>query len=203
MLKVLLFAASLLSAQEASMQCSNIATAQTQAVGGPAGVAAVLKVSSGDDHSKNSHDCLADYQLLVLPGSGGASDVTQLLSSDGAWGRRLSVHLDGFSHDGKRVFGILSEGGRPPMAMLFGYNIVDHKVQLLDLTKALRQIGGAKCGSSPAVAGTIDSGEIVLGSDPASRCRTRWFFDSTTSTWQPLPQGKSVLALFKYRVVAP
>jgi hypothetical protein len=30
-------------------------------------VVALLKVSTGDDHGKNSHQCLAMYQLLVNP----------------------------------------------------------------------------------------------------------------------------------------
>jgi hypothetical protein len=50
MLRVFLFLAPLLSAQQASMECANLATVQTEALRGPAGTIAVLKVSTEDDH---------------------------------------------------------------------------------------------------------------------------------------------------------
>jgi hypothetical protein len=51
---------------------ANIAATETLAVRGPAGASAVLKVSTAHDHSKNSHDCNADYKLVVTPATGGA-----------------------------------------------------------------------------------------------------------------------------------
>ncbi|HWR53012.1 MAG TPA: hypothetical protein VN428_18015 [Bryobacteraceae bacterium] len=67
----LLLVASLLAPAETSMKCANVVATQTGAVRGPDGVAAVLKVYSEDDHSKDRHDCRADYQLLLLPANGG------------------------------------------------------------------------------------------------------------------------------------
>jgi hypothetical protein len=199
MWKVLLLGASLLSAQETSVECANPRTAQTPAVRGPVGVTAVLKVSGVDDHSKNSHDCMAQYQLSVLPDGGGAEVVADILTSYGDWGRKLTLHLDGFTQDGKRIFGSMSESGRAPDSTLFDYHTADGKVQLFDIAKARRQIPASKCGTEVAVSGTTDAGDIVIGPDPASRCANRWLFDPATSTLRRLPEGKTVIALFSAR----
>ena len=68
---------------------------------GLGGVVAVLKVHSEDDHNKNWHQCEANYTLqIVLPdgrdGAAGLIPPMGFTSSVGEWGRRLSVHLDGF-----------------------------------------------------------------------------------------------------------
>jgi hypothetical protein len=196
MLLLLLLSASLLSAQEASLECSNTATAQTPSVRGPAGLTAIVKISAEDDHSKDSHDCMAEYKLVVQP-AGAASVSTDILSSDGEWGRKLKVHLEGFSPDGKQAFGILSEGGRAPSSMIFRYRSADQPVELLDLRKALKQMAAAKCGTSAAVAGTTDSGAIVLESEPATQCGIRWLFDPASQALRRLSQGQSIHALFK------
>jgi hypothetical protein len=91
MLPLILLAASLLPSQQAVMECADtgatIATAETQPVRGPSGATAVLKVSASDDHSKDSHDCNADYKLVVTPAAGGAPAEVDFLASDGDYGR--------------------------------------------------------------------------------------------------------------------
>jgi hypothetical protein len=197
MLLLLLLSVSLLSAQEASLDCSNIATAQTQPVRGPAGVSAVVKVATEDDHSKDSHDCMAEYKLVVQPAGSGQPVISDILSSDGDWGRKVSVRLDGFSSDGKQVFGILSEGGHTPATIVFNYHADDQQVELHNMNKALQQIAAAKCGMSATVAGTTDSGAIVLESSRATQCGTRWLFDPASHGLHRLPLGQSVHALFR------
>ena len=156
----------------------------------------MVKISAEDDHSKDSHDCMAEYKLVIQP-AGAAPVSTDILSSDGDWGRKVSVHLAGFSSDGKQVFGILSEGGRAPSTMIFRYHSADQPVELLDLKKALKQMAAAKCGTSAAVSGTTDSGAIVLESAPATQCSTHWLLDPATNSVHQLGPGKSVQALFK------
>jgi hypothetical protein len=116
MFPLILFAASLFPSQEASAQCvdtgASIAVTETQPVRGPSGTSAVLKVSTSDDHSKNSHLCNAEYQLLFMPAGGGAPVVADLLTADDDYGRSLSLRLDGFSQDGNQIFGIFSERGK-------------------------------------------------------------------------------------------
>lgn len=182
------------------MKCSNVATAQTQAVRGPGGVAAVLKVHSEDDHAKNSHDCRADYQLLVSPAKGGSAVVTDLLSSDAEWARELSVRLDGFSSDGKRVYGILSQFGKYPFTNVFDYNTTDRKVRLINLDKVLAQLRTARCGSRIAVIGTTEKGSIVIEPDTADAwCRStyRRLLDSSDGDPGTLAPGHSVIGLYK------
>jgi hypothetical protein len=195
-LMVLLFSASLLVAQDATLDCSNSGSSQTRTVRGPAGDFAQVKVSTRDDASKDSHHCMADYQLIVQPANGSAPLTADFLSSDGDWSRTISVQLDGFSADGNRVFGTLLEGGHTPVAMVFDYHS-GQSVELLDIKKALKQMTAAKCGMSAAVAGTADSGAVVLESNPATQCGTRWVFDSASKTWHPFSRSQSVHTLSK------
>jgi hypothetical protein len=139
---------------------------------------------------------MAQYQLSVLPDGGGEAAVADILTSYGDWGRKLSLHLDGFTQDGKRVFGSISESGRAPDSTLFEFHPADSKVQLFDIAKARRQVPASKCGTEVAVSGITDAGDIVIGPDPPSRCANRWLFDPATSMLRRLPEGKAVIALF-------
>src|ERR1700693_2630757 len=100
MLLPLLLAVSLLPAQQASVHCvdtgTETAASRTQPLHGPGGVVAVLKVSTADDHSKNSHDCNAEYQLLIMPAGARTPVVVDLLTSDADYDRIISLRLDGF-----------------------------------------------------------------------------------------------------------
>ena len=86
MLLPILLAAALLPAQEVSAHCvdtgAEIASNQTERLRGPSGMAAVLRVSTADDHSKNSHECNAEYQLLISHPGVGTPVLVDLLTSD-------------------------------------------------------------------------------------------------------------------------
>lgn len=120
MVALILLAAALAGPQQVSLECVNMGAAQTPPVAGPRGVTAVLEVSTEDDHSKNSHECNAEYRLLTSA-AGGAAKPADVITSDGDWGRSLSIHLSGFSDDGKRLFGVLNEGGKYTFTMVFDY----------------------------------------------------------------------------------
>jgi len=201
----ILVAAFLLPAQVASMPCANIATTQTKPVRGRDGVAAVLKVSSEDDHNKNSHDCQAVYQLLTMPGPAGTPLVVELLTSDGDWSRSLFLHLNGFSLNGSRVFGSFSETGKFPSAYLFDYDTTDGKVRLIDLKKRLGHMAAPKCGSSFDVIGTTAAGAIVLelNSTQCPASNGRWLLSPTASNVRRLPQDASFLGLYEFKDGAP
>lgn len=81
--------------------------------------------------------------------------------------------------------------------MVFDYHAAGQSVDLLDLKEALKQMATAKCGRSAAVAGITGSGAVILESNPATQCATRWLLDPATKTWRPLPRSQSVHALFK------
>ena len=190
------------------MQCANLPTSHREVqVRGPGGVVAVLKVSSTDDSAKDSHQCFAAYQLDVFPAPSAVPAVMarsympgNLMSSDGEWGRRLSIRLDGFSLDGRTVFGSWSEGDGGDDWTLFAYRAANGKVELVNIPKALlKQIVALKCGSTVAVAGTTDVGAIVLkpGSEKPCGATNRWLLDPVTGKVQPLARGGSVLGLYK------
>jgi hypothetical protein len=105
MLLPILFATLILPAWQASTHCvdsgADTATTQTQPLSGPGGASAVLKVSTADDHSKNSHECMAEYQLGFTPAGGGAPVYVDLIASDADYDRIISLRLYGFSQDGK------------------------------------------------------------------------------------------------------
>jgi len=195
MWKALLLACLLHRAQGQSMDCSNTASTRSRAVSGPAGVSAVLIVASSDDHGKNSHGCMADYSLLITPSDGVSAD--RFFASDGEWGRRLSVDLDGFSRDGKHVFGLISENGKFSFVRVFDYDKTAHHAEVIDVQQALAHLKAAKC-SAYAVAGTTDAGAIVLEPNTASDCRGyhRWQLDRTGKLGN-LARGAPFLSLYE------
>jgi len=194
---LILFAASLALSQQASIDCrdtgAKTATTETQALRGPDGMTAVLKVSTADDHSKNSHLCNADYQLVLLPagGSADAPRVVDIQASDSEWGRSISLRLDGFSKDGKHVFGILSEGGKYPLTVLFDCDITAGAAQLVDLRERFANILDAHCGTTFDVVGTTETGAIVVETESAKPCGPtgRWRLNPTGGRAQRLTPG--------------
>jgi hypothetical protein len=202
MLPLILLASSLLLSQQAAMECADtgatIAATETQAVRGPNGAAAVLKVSTSDDHSKNSHDCMADYKLVVTAATGSAPVEIDFLASDGDYGRTLSLRLAGFSQDGKRVLGILAEGGKYSTTLLFDYHAGDAQVPLVDLKMQFARVAPPGCGQTLEVIGTTAGGAIVLESSSEKACGSsrRWLVDPAGSKAQPLPPKVTVVGLF-------
>jgi len=205
MLLPILLAASLQPSPQVSLVCTNSAATQTQPVPGPGGVVAVLKVSTEDDHSKNSHLCNAEYQLLLISGAGGTPRVVELLTSDDDYSRGLSLRLSGFSQDGKHVFGVFSETGKHPFTMLFDYRATDGSVQLIDITKQFAPIMPAHCSSTLEVFGTTATGTIVLELHPAKQCAfsRRWLLDSSGNRPQPLSQDVPILRLYEPQPATP
>src|SRR5208282_4283845 len=163
---LILLAASLLPVQQASMQCTDAgataASVQTQPLRGPDGTFAILTVSSADDHNKDSHQCSADYQLLLLRSPTDATSAADLLSSDAEYGRNLSLRLSGFSQDGKRIYGILSEDGNAPSTTLFEYDVAKSTLQLFDLNEQFARIFDRRCTATFDVVGNAEKGSIVL-----------------------------------------
>ena len=205
MLLPILLAASLLPSPQASLKCANVAAVQTEPVPGPGGVAAVLKVSTADDHSKNSHLCNADYQLLLSSGTAGAPRVVDLVTSNDDYDRSLSLRLSGFSQDGKRVLGILSEAGKHLFTMLFDYHTTDGNVQLIDITRQFAPIMPVNCSSTLAVIGTTTPGAIVLELNSAKPCASsrRWLLDSSGNKPQPLSQDAPFAHLYQPKASTP
>jgi hypothetical protein len=208
MLPLILLAASLLPSQQASMECvdtgANIAAIETPAVRGPGGATAVLKVSTSDDHSKNSHDCNADYKLVVSTAAGGAPVELDFLASDGDYGRSLSLRLAGFSQDGKRVLGILAEGGESPTTMLFDYHAGDAQVPIVDLKMQFARVAPPGCIQTLKVIGTTASGGIVVESNSEKACGStrRWLVDDAGSKAQRLPPSASIQGLYELKTGA-
>jgi hypothetical protein len=199
-LPLILLTTAFLPAQEASMQCvdSGVTTAavETQPWRGPDGLTAVLKVSSSDDYSKNSHLCAAEYKLVIRSAGADAPVIVDLTMTDGDWDRKLSLRPEGFSHDGKRVFGILSEPGKYPWTTLLDYDTAAGKVQLVDIGKSFAHIVTPACPTNVNVIGTTEAGAIVLdlnstGCAPA----THWLLNANHLV-RPLPQGMAIQRLY-------
>lgn len=202
MLLPMLLVASILPSQQASMRCvgstSDMARTQTQPPSGPGGVIAVLKLSSDDDHGKNSHLCSADYALVITPAGAGVARAVDLFTSDADWDRTLSLRLDGFAHDGKQVFGILTESGQYPSTMLFDYNTADGNIHLIDLKKPFAQLVTARCNTTFEVIGTTETGVIVVEINSAKpyAANGRWLINRSGGAVHRLPHGVSVQNLF-------
>jgi len=128
-----------------------------------------------------------------------------VLTSDGDWGRNLSLRLNGFSQDGKQLFGILSEGGNFPSTTLFDYNTGDGKLRVIDLTKRFANMVAAKCHATFDVIGTTATGAIVLKLNSAKQCAPggRWLVSPSSSSVRRLPQDASFLGLYQFKDDAP
>jgi len=128
MFSLILLAGLLVAPQQAFMTCTNMASTETQTVQGPARATAILKISTEDDHNRNTHLCQADYQLVITNGSGSDPLVQTVITSDGVWDRRMSVRLSGFSRDGKHIFGMLSEKSRnASLDIVFDYDTANKR----------------------------------------------------------------------------
>jgi hypothetical protein len=174
-----------------------IATVETPPVRGPNGASVVLQVSSSDDYSKDSHLCMADYKLVFTPANG-APVTVDFLAADDDYGRKLSLRLDGFSQDGKRVLGIISESTKTPYTFLVDYHTADGSVQLVDLAKLFARALNAGCEPAFGVIGTTASGAIVLELDSPKACASngRWLVDPAGGNPRRLPQAASFLNLY-------
>lgn len=181
------------------MDCAHRAVVQTLAVHGPAGFNAVLQVTGMDDGGKNTHMCMADYKLLIQPANGRAGVISSLLSSDAEWSRKLSVRIDGYSADGIRVYGIISErGGRYPLSTVFNYSVSTQSVELLDLQKHIKVLRAVNCGEGFAIAGTTNGGAIVVTPDAKEPCRAShlWVLDEKRGELRPLPPNQPITRLY-------
>ena len=162
----------------------------------------MLKVQTHDDHRKNSHACMAEYHLhITLPdGHEEAPDTGYGFTNSLAdWGRRVSVHLDGFSNDGQHVFGAISEGGRYSFVQVFDCKRGGPDV-VINVQQGLSHLKAVKCGTSFAVAGTTNGGEIVLEPNTANQCRMdhRWVLDRAGNL-RNLGKNESLTALYNPR----
>jgi hypothetical protein len=201
LITALIWIAALRCAHGQSIDCANNVDAESRGRTGPGGVVAVLKVHSEDDHNKNSHQCEANYTLqIVLPdgrdGAAGLIPPMGFTSSVGEWGRRLSVHLDGFSNDGQHIFGVISEGGKYSFVQVFDFKRDGSHVEM-QIQQGLSNLKAANCGTSFAVAGTANAGEIVLEPNTADRCRIdhRWLVNKAGNL-RDLPKSDSFTPLY-------
>ncbi len=184
-----------------SIDCGNNVNAESGSKAGPGGVFATLVVHSEDDHAKNSHECMANYTLrIMLPdGRDGATGLIPPMgftASIGEWGRRLSVHLDGFSRDGQHIFGVFSEGGKYSFITVFDFKM-DGSHSEVEVQKDLPRLKAVNCGSSFAVAGTVETGELVLEPNTADPCHSdhRWLLNKAGEL-RALPKNGSFVSLY-------
>ncbi|HLY17405.1 MAG TPA: hypothetical protein VKR61_09275 [Bryobacteraceae bacterium] len=138
---------------------------------------------------------MAEYSLLITSSDGMGAD--HFFASDGEWGRKLSVHLDGFSRDGKHIFGIISEGGKFSIDMVFDYDKTARHAEVINVQQGQTHLRAAKCGTAYAVAGTTGAGAIVLEPNTAGHCRVdhRWRLDRTGKL-ETLANEAAVLVLY-------
>ncbi len=184
-----------------SINCSNNVDAESRPRTGPGGVVAVLTVHSEDDHSKNSHDCMASYYLRIKFPDGRTTQVPPtgygFENNDAEWDRRLSVHLDGFSKDGQHIYGVISEGGKYSTVQVFDFKREDGPFKDVQVKHGLPRLKAARCGTSFAVAGTTGAGELVLEPNTADPCRTehRWVLNAAGEL-RDLTKNDSFVSLY-------
>ena len=183
--------------QPVSVTCGSSAVTQSQAVRGPDASTAVFKVSTEDDHAKDTHLCMADYKLEITHNSD-KPRAADLLSSDNDWGRKISIQLGGFSQDGKKILGMFSEGGSAPVKQVFEYNTEDDSTRLFDLQKFAASLKPEKCLVNAQILGTLESGAIVIELRSGKNCvrSSQWSLNSVNGPMHHLPRHAAVLPLY-------
>lgn len=197
MLLALLAAGLVTFVQPVSVKCGGSAVAQTQAAHGPEAARAVLKVSTEDDHAKDTHLCMADYKLEITHSSD-QPHTAELLSSDNDWGRKVSIELGGFSQDGKTIVGMFDEGGSSPTQQVFEYSTDDESIRLFDLRRLAASLKPEKCLINAQIVGTLNSGAIVVQLRSGKNCvrTSEWLLNSVNGPMQRLPRHASVQPLY-------
>lgn len=197
MLLTLLAAGLVTFVQPVSVACGSSAVAQTQAVRGPDAATAVLKVSTEDDHAKDTHLCMADYKLEIT-GNSAQPHAAALLASDNDWGRRISIQLGGFSQDGKEILGMFSEGGSSPTQQVFEYSQDDESVRFFDLRKLAANLKPEKCLVNAQIMGTLKSGAVVVQLRSGKNCvrLSEWLLNSVNGPLRHLPRHALVQQLY-------
>lgn len=180
------------------MHCSSPGSVEARAIRGPHDERVIVKISSSDDASKETHLCMADYQLVITQSAESQPKEVDLLSSDGDWDRPLSVELSGFSHDAARILGIILEGGPTPTRELFDYRIDQGNVRIADLSPQIARLAPAHSAVDPTIVGTTEDNAIVieLMSPNHSSPDTRWLLDSRDKLHK-LSDNSAVLPLLK------
>jgi hypothetical protein len=183
--------------QPTSVTCGSSAMTQTQLVNGPDGSSAVLKVSTEDDHAKDTHLCMADYKLEITRKSD-HPHAAELLSSDNDWGRKISIQLGGFTSDGKRILGMFSEGGASPTQQVFEYSTDDESIRLFDLRRLAAGLKPDKCLINAQIVGTLKDGAIVLQMRSGKNCvqTSEWLLNSVNGPVQRLHKHAAVEGLY-------
>jgi hypothetical protein len=141
--------------------------------------------------------CEAEYTLTITSDPGNGGDYDFLTRSIGDWGRRVSVHMDGFSRDGQHVFGVLSEGGAYSFTTVLNYDRMALRADLIQIKEGLPRLRAANCGASFAVVGTTDEGRVVLEPNTANACHIehRWVMD-LDGNLRDLAKGESFSSLY-------
>src|SRR5271170_3227629 len=81
---------------EGVLTCGVGVQGQTEAVRSSAGFTVALTMNADDDHSKNSHECMANFAFQVTRPDG-TSSVLGFLSSNDKWDRPLVFRIEGYS----------------------------------------------------------------------------------------------------------
>jgi hypothetical protein len=113
-----------INAQSASASSAPSETnGQTAHIQSPAGAVVLMKAHSQDFHEKGAHLCTSSYSFEV---TGSPGQPIQGLSFGGAtseWDRAISIHIDGFSPDGKLVYFLAVEGGEHPRLWAYSFDL--------------------------------------------------------------------------------
>lgn len=187
---VVMFVLSASCCSETQAQLSNVVltcgvgvNGQTAAVRSSAGFTVVLTMSGDDDHSRNSHQCEAEFSLNITRPDG-TSLAFKFFSSDDRWDRPLAFRVEGFSPDGKHVFIFISEDSYPADITVGQYDITAspppggwlNEVKGAMLAAPFTRRLSRNCAATLHIIGTTPVGYIVLGTEAKDGCASveRW-----------------------------
>jgi len=137
-----------------------------------------MRVSADDDHVLTGHGCRAEFTIAVQPPTGAPIE-NQPESSDGAWGRLITIDLNGFDNHDTTAVGILHEAEQqnPEQSMtdIFLVDLSAAQWASYNLDQPFRKKLTSDCIAKLAVVGTTAKYEVVVATSNAPNCPTTRF----------------------------
>jgi hypothetical protein len=150
---------------------------------------------SDDDHEKNTHLCETGYTLQISRPDGSVQSPADIYGGDDAWGRPISFRIDGFSHDGNRVFLFISEGYRQDAqidAVEYDMRSGTSKDVFFKQPRHLDPV----CAATLHILGTSPTGLMVIATSARAGC-------TREEKWQLNPQNENGRTLPEFPVRLP
>lgn len=167
-----------------SVSCENLQDIRGPVMHSSTGFAAAVALHSEDDHGKNTHLCLSQYDLIFSGPAGTPNRRDNIDNSDDAWGRPISFQIAGFARKGTQVAVVITEGRLPTNVEIILYDMTSSSAQSSYVpSRFITHLGNA-CSKTLHLSGSLD-GFPVISTSVTSTC-------AQAKSWlvKPIKEGR-------------